>query len=158
MRTFLSKRSLQIVVFVLFDVFSIAMGMGVPFFTILYGFLVGLFIPRILREPSNLSPHYLRSIMRVALITCSLSLLVLAVLWLPALTWLFDAKRDLANFGMPMILFTPRASFIGWIVLMVFISPFLQFLMTLFGSISRIVFSKDYWRSDETPVGDLFAA
>jgi hypothetical protein len=32
------------------------------------------------------------------------------------------------------ILYQPKASFVGWLVLMIFISPFLQFLMTLFGA------------------------
>jgi len=31
-------------------------------------------------------------------------------------------------------LYEPAASFIGWLVLMIVISPFLQLLMTLFGS------------------------
>ena len=35
---------------------------------------------------------------------------------------------------MPLILYEPLASFIAWLVLMIVISPFLQFLMTLFGS------------------------
>jgi len=40
----------------------------------------------------------------------------------------------LANFGIPLILYEPRASFIVWLILMIVISPFLQFLMTLFGA------------------------
>ena len=47
---------------------------------------------------------------------------------------LFDPRADLANFGIPLILFDPQASFIGWLVLMIAISPFLQLLATLFGS------------------------
>jgi hypothetical protein len=33
-----------------------------------------------------------------------------------------------------MILYDPKASFIGWLVPMIFISPFLQLLTTVFGS------------------------
>ncbi len=47
---------------------------------------------------------------------------------------LFDPSADLANFGIPLILFDPTASFVGWLALMIVISPFLQFLMTLFGA------------------------
>ena len=47
---------------------------------------------------------------------------------------LFDPAADLANFGIPLILYEPTASFIGWLVLMIVISPFLQFLMMLFGA------------------------
>jgi len=35
---------------------------------------------------------------------------------------------------MPLILFDPKISFMGWIILMIFISPFLQLLMTIFAS------------------------
>ena len=38
-----------------------------------------------------------------------------------------------------MILYEPLASFIGWQVLMVLISPFLQLLTTLFGSYLAIL-------------------
>jgi hypothetical protein len=47
---------------------------------------------------------------------------------------LFEPGRDIANFGIPMILYEPLASFIGWIVLMVLISPLLQVLTTVFGA------------------------
>ena len=47
---------------------------------------------------------------------------------------LFDPAANLANLGAPLILYEPVASFIGWLVLMIVISPFLQLLMTLFGS------------------------
>jgi hypothetical protein len=57
-----------------------------------------------------------------------------------------------------MILYTPRASFIGWIILMVLISPFLQFLMTLFGSISWIVLFADRWGKGTRLSGNTTAA
>jgi len=47
---------------------------------------------------------------------------------------LFDPITDLANFGIPLILYDPKASFIGWLILMIAVSPFLQLLTTLFGS------------------------
>jgi hypothetical protein len=43
------------------------------------------------------------------------------------------------NFGIPMILYDPRASFIGWMVLMIIISPVLQILTTVFSSTVRLV-------------------
>jgi hypothetical protein len=33
-----------------------------------------------------------------------------------------------------MILYDPTASFVGWLVLMIAVSPFLQLLTTVFGS------------------------
>jgi hypothetical protein len=157
MRGIISNKPLRVVVFLFLEILSIAMGMGVPIFTILFGFLVGLFIPRILRTPSKLSTQDLASILKAALIPSSVTLMIMALIWLPTLTWLFDSTRDLTNFGIPMILFSPRASFIGWIVLMVLISPFLQFLMTLFGSISWIVFIPNRWRNDISSSGNELA-
>jgi hypothetical protein len=141
MRKLTASKPLQIVLFLTFEVLSIGMGMGVPFFTILYGFLVGLVIPSILHTSTDISAGDLVAILRAALITSGVTLALMALIWLPPLSWLFDPSRDVANFGMPMILYSPLASFIGWIVLMVVVSPFLQFLMTLFGSVLWIVFS-----------------
>lgn len=148
MKKFLSKRSGQIITYVFLDVISIAMGMGVPFFTILLGFPVGFLIPSVLYDRPALSQNLLRSILRASVVVSGISFILLAVLWLPSLSWLTDPTRDVENFGMPMILYTPYASFIGWIVLMVVISPFLQFLMTVFGSLTRLAISRDTQTSD----------
>jgi len=129
-----------------------------PFFTILLGFPVGLLIPTIIVDSPELSPNLLKSILRVSFIAGSVSFTILAILWLPSLSWLFDPARDLSNYGIPMILYTPFASFIGWIVLMVVISPFLQFLMAVFGSITRLVVSGDQRSHKETSAGNLIAA
>jgi hypothetical protein len=56
------------------------------------------------------------------------------IIWGPTVSILFEPGRDLANTGVPMILYEPMPSFIGWIVLMILISPVLQLLTTLFGS------------------------
>ena len=134
------------------------MGMGVPIFTILYGFIVGLLIPRVLQTSAELTSRYLAAILRAAFITSAVTFLGMAVIWLPTLEWLFNPARDISNFGIPMILYSPRASFIGWIILMVLISPFLQFLMTLFGSISWIAFFADRWGMRTTLSGSRTAA
>ena len=39
--------------------------------------------------------------------------------------------------GIPLILYDPRWSFIGWMVLMIIISPFLQLLTIIFASFFR---------------------
>ena len=153
MRNFLRKRSGQIIIYILLDLLTIAMGMGVPFFTILLGFPVGFLIPSIVTDNPVLSPTFLRAILRVSLIASMISFLLLGALWLPSLSWMFDPSRDLTYYGIPMILYTPLASFIGWMVLMVVISPFLQFLMALFGSITRLVFSSDRWNPNKSSVG-----
>ena len=146
MKFLFSKNWFWITLFLAGEIITVGMGMGLPVITILFGFLVGLFLLGLIKSPAEIIPQYLGSLMKTALITSGLSMMILAVIWLPTLKWLFDPTPDLANFGIPMILYTPRASFIGWIILMVLISPFLQFLMTLFGSISRIVFFPKRWQ------------
>jgi len=47
---------------------------------------------------------------------------------------LWNPNVNFANLGIPLILYDPKISFIGWIILMVFISPFLQLFTTVFAS------------------------
>jgi hypothetical protein len=47
---------------------------------------------------------------------------------------MFHPVVNPGNMGLPLILYEPKASLIGWIVLMILLSPFAQFLMTLLGS------------------------
>jgi hypothetical protein len=55
-------------------------------------------------------------------------------IWGTTIPMLFDPTVDLANFGHPMLLFDPRASFIGWLILMIIISPILQLMTTIFSA------------------------
>lgn len=77
-----------------------------------------------------------------AIITSAFTVLLMAIIWLPAVLMLSDPTADLANYAIPMILYEPLASFIGWLVLMILISPFLQMLMTLFGAQVTLWLSK----------------
>jgi len=117
-----------IALFLLLDVFSIGMGMGVPFFTILLGIPVGWFSARRAAGPL---PDAMRGCLRVALSTSAVTLVALCAIWLPWAPAAWGTKADLLRTGIPMILYEPRASFIGWLVLMVVISPALQVLATL---------------------------
>jgi len=58
----------------------------------------------------------------------------MVIIWVPISTMLINPTADFAHFGIPMILYDPKLSFIGWIILMVFISPFLQLLTTVFAA------------------------
>jgi hypothetical protein len=53
---------------------------------------------------------------------------------------LFDPKADFKNFGHPMILYDPKLSFIGWLVLMIVISPFLELMASIFSSFITLKF------------------
>jgi hypothetical protein len=129
----LSRKRLVFAVFIILDILLIGMGMGVPILPILFGMLVGWYLPLYLELPEQISKISLKKLLKAALI--------LGAIWLPALSWLFDPAKDLTQFGMPLIFFEPRASFIGWIILMVLISPFLQFLMTVLGAVVRLACS-----------------
>jgi hypothetical protein len=116
------------------DVLCIGMGMGVPIFCILLGLPVGWYVVQRLIDGGVEHGQMLRQVWRYATATAAVTFAGLAILWGRTAPMLFDPAADLANFGIPMILYEPRPSFIGWLVLMIFISPFLQFLMTLFGA------------------------
>ena len=120
--------------FLLLDTVCVGMGMGVPIFCILFGFVVGWYVVRRLVATGTDLPRILNRILLYAIVTSAYTFLVMVALWAPAARMLFDPGADLANFGIPLILYDPRASFIGWLVLMIAISPFLQLLTTLFGA------------------------
>ena len=143
MKNLLSSKWRSVLIFVFLEIITIGMGMGVPFLTILLGFIVGWFLPPFLQLPEEPSSESLRRIISSSALASLVSFGLLGLIWLPALSWLFDPGKDLAEFGMPLLLFEPRASFIGWIVLMVLVSPGLQFLMTVFGSIGYLAKKRD---------------
>ena len=120
--------------YVICDILCIGLGMGVPIFCIVLGFPVGWYVGRrVQRATSDIALAPLH-ILRAAGATAAVTLLGMCLIWGRTVVLLFDPASDLANFGIPLILYTPRASFIGWLVLMVFISPFLQVLTTVFGA------------------------
>jgi hypothetical protein len=121
-------------IFVLLDVVCIGMGMGLPIFCILFGFPVGWFVVKYITARTTSIPQVFRKVLWYATITASVTLLGMIIIWGPTVSILFEPGRDLANTGVPMILYEPMPSFIGWIVLMILISPVLQLLTTLFGS------------------------
>jgi hypothetical protein len=121
-------------IFVVLDTICIGMGMGVPIFCILFGFLVGWYIVRYTTTTTTSMMQVFRKVLLYATITAAVTMVGMLIIWGPMISMLFEPGKDLADTGVPMILYEPRASFIGWIVLMIVISPFLQLLTTLFGS------------------------
>jgi len=121
-------------VFVLLDIICVGMGMGVPIFCIGLGFPLGWYIAaRAVRSTSDLGVVLKRTVVQATL-TSAVTFAMMALLWGNASRLLLDPTADFANFGIPMILYEPKVSFVGWLVLMIFISPFLQLLTTLFAS------------------------
>ena len=108
--------------------------MGVPFFCILFGFLVGWYIVKNITATTTQVREVFRRVLLYAAVTAAVTFLGMVAIWGPSIPMLFEPGRDLVDTGVPMILYEPRASFIGWLVLMIVISPALQLLTTLFGS------------------------
>jgi hypothetical protein len=125
--------------YVVLDALCAGLGMGVPIFNIVFGLPVGWAIARRLEAREQDVLRLLRRAMRYAALTSGFTLLVMAILWGRTVPLLFVPGADLANFGHPMFLFEPRASFIGWLVLMILVSPFLQFLMSVLGAVVTLL-------------------
>lgn len=102
--------------------------MGVPIFAILLGFVVGWVAPSVYKELVPQSRLSLRRSLFVALLISAFTMILMIAIWAPSIPKLWDPTFDLSNYGIPMILYEPQASFIGWMVLMIIISPLLQFL------------------------------
>ncbi len=132
------KYLVPLIAFLLLDLLAVGVGMGVPVFAIGFGFLVGWFAPRILADAAVDLRRLLRRCLVTALLTSAFTFLLMLLIWGPKVGMLFDPAADIAHFGIPMILYEPLASFVGWIVLMVLISPFLQALAAVFASCVRL--------------------
>jgi hypothetical protein len=122
-------------IYIFIDIVCIGMGMGVPFFCILVGFPVGWMIVKYLTVTHTDVREVFRKVLVDAAITAVVTFLGMIIIWGPlSVMSLSNPTTDFVETGVPMILYEPKASFIGWIVLMVVISPALQLLTTLFGS------------------------
>ncbi|MBC8184743.1 hypothetical protein H8E88_26925 [candidate division KSB1 bacterium] len=130
--------------YLILDLICVGMGMGVPIFCILFGFLVGWYNARTMPSSSKTLSQTMKKFLLYATTTSAFTFAVMTILWGRWAAILFNSNTDYTNLGIPMILFDPKASFIGWLVLMIFISPFLQLLTTLFASIVTMVRQAKY--------------
>lgn len=141
-KLFRIKKSTAFGIYIFLDLICIGMGMGVPVFCILFGFPVGWYIGRLITVSGKNIARILRQLLVYTIRTSAFTFIIMAILWGRWASVLFDASTDYSTLGIPMILFEPKASFIGWLVLMIFISPFLQLLTTLFASVLTLVIRK----------------
>lgn len=131
-----------IALYLLMILLATGAGMGVPFFNILLGLPVGWWLARRLAGQTPDLRKFMGKLLLWSAVTAAVTMMAMTIIWLPTFLMLFDPTADLANFGIPMVLYEPRASFIGWLGLMVVFSPFLQFLMTLFGAVVTLWLSR----------------
>ncbi len=131
-------------IYAFLDILCTGMGMGVPIMNIQLGFLVGWYLARRALREEDFSPSMLRTLLLRSLITVLLTFAMMAVIWGPWCKVLWDSNYDYTQTGVPLILYGAKSSFIGWLVLMVFISPFLQLLTTLSAAVVTLAVSLGY--------------
>ena len=139
MSALLGKKTWQaLLLLAVLEVLCVGAGMGVPIFAILLGFPVGWWLARRTTAASAggapTSPESMRTVFVSALVPSIMTFAFMVAIWLPQLTLLWRRDFDVANWGIPLWLYTPMASFIGWMVLMVVVSPALQLLAAVFGA------------------------
>ena len=129
-------------IFIILDLICIAMGMGVPIFCIFFGFLIGWYISKRVTNDLRDFNFILKRIFGYAFINSIFTFIVMLIIWGQVIPLLFDTDADFVNFGIPLILYEPRISFIGWLFLMILISPFLQLMTTIFASFLTLLRDK----------------
>lgn len=129
-------------IYIIIDILCVGAGMGVPIFCILTGFLTGWCIIKILLLRTGDLSEILKISLKYGLITTVVTFLFMLIIWGTAMIVFFSQNHDFKNFGHPMILYDPELSFIGWMVLMILISPFLQLLTTVFSFYLTLIISK----------------
>ena len=121
-----------VILYIIIDIICVGAGMGVPIFCILLGFPLGWYITqRVSVSTEQLYQKYYK-IFKFSLLTAIFTFILMVLVWSRTIPMLFDTSSDFQNFGHPYILYDPKMSFIGWTILMIIISPFLQLLTTIF--------------------------
>lgn len=123
--------------------------MGVQFFCILFGFPVGWYIARRATRNDEDVKDVFEKVFLYAVTTSAFTFAVMAIIWGRTITMFFEPNTHFQNSGIPLILYDPKTSFAGWLVLMILISPFLQLLRTIFASCLTLL---SWSRSDATGV------
>jgi len=125
--------------YILIDILCMGMAMGVPIFCILLGFPLGWYITQ--RVSVSTEQHYQKyyQIFKYSLLTVIFTFILMLVVWGSAILIHIQSSSDIQNFGHPYILYDPKTSFIGWLILMIIISPFLQLLTTIFGAFITLI-------------------
>ena len=119
-------------IYIALDIFCMGLGMGVPFFNILFGFLIGWYLVKWISIGTIEVNDILKRLLIYSCIAAGITFLGMLILWGWSIKYMYGPDSNIVNFGIPMILYEPRKSLIAWLVLMIAISPFLQLLTTVF--------------------------
>jgi len=128
-----------VIIYILIDIICAGAGMGVPIFCILLGFPLGWYISN--RVAASTEHHYQKyqKIYRFSFLAAIFTFLIMLIVWTSAILININSSSDIQNFGHPYILYDPETSFIGWLILMIIISPFLQLLTTIFAAFLALI-------------------
>ena len=133
------RTKVVIILYILIDLICVGAGMGVPIFCILLGFPLGWYITnRVAASTEQLYQKY-QKIFKFSFLAAIFTFLIMLIVWTSAILINIDSSSDIRNFGHPYILYDPETSFIGWLILMIIISPFLQLLTTIFGAYITLI-------------------
>jgi hypothetical protein len=123
-----------LVLFAILDLAGVVLGMGVPIFCILLGVPVGWFVVETAAARRSTDAEIRSEVLLGGVVTAVFTAVTMALVWGPSAAMLVDGRTDLGSLGVPLLLYHPLASFVGWLALMILVSPILQLLMTLFGA------------------------
>jgi hypothetical protein len=125
--------------YILIDIICAGAGMGVPIFCILLGFPSGWYIARRVNASTEGLYQKYYKIFKFSLLTAIFTFIIMLIVWGISILINIDSSSDIQNFGHPFILYDPIASFIGWLILMIIISPFLQLLAAIFAAFITVI-------------------
>jgi len=128
-----------VLLYILIEIICVGIGMGIPMFCILFGFPLGWYIVKRVCISVECSYLMFYKILKLSFLASVFTFILMIVIWGRTIPMLFDPVSDFQNFGHPFILYDPKISFIGWLILMIFISPFLQLLTTIFASFLTLI-------------------
>jgi len=123
-----------LVVFAFLDLACVALGLGVPIFCILLGVPVGWYVVETAAARRLTESDTRSEVLLGGVVTAVFTSVMMALVWGPSAALLVDGRMDLAGLGVPLLFIDPRVSLVGWLALMIVVSPVLQLLMTLFGA------------------------
>jgi len=133
------KTKVVIIWYILIDLMCVGAGMGVPIFCILLGFPLGWYITKRVSASTEQLYQKCHNIFKFSLFASVFTFIVMLIVWGGAILININSSSDIQNFGHPYILYDPETSFIGWLILMIIISPFLQLLTTIFAAFITLI-------------------
>ena len=121
-------------VYIFLDFICTGLCMGVPIFCIMLGFPTGWYISKRYSVIIDNKNDIIKKSFIAAIASISVTFILMLLIWGPSVVWVFDPQADFQNYGHPFFLYDPYISFIGWLILMMVVSPFLQLLTTIFAA------------------------